>query len=264
MTRRPQRQPGLLRAVRPRPHAVRMLRNAADLGLAPTAATRSTPRCSPTSTEGELLRALAEFPRVVATAAELREPHRVARYLEDTAVDVPPVLRRLPGAAAWATRSRRRSTTARLRAGAPRPGTVFANGLRPARRLRARADVSMARAHEAGWAHADGLVPRARLAARARGRQRAWSRCCGPRRRARPTTAPSRSAASTLRDLVAEHGSPAYVLDEADFRVARPGVPRRVRRRTTSTTPARRSCARRSRAGSPRRGCASTCAPAAS
>jgi arginyl-tRNA synthetase len=35
--------------------------------------------------EGELLRALAEFPRVVATAAQLREPHRVARYLEDTA-----------------------------------------------------------------------------------------------------------------------------------------------------------------------------------
>lgn len=34
--------------------------------------------------EGRLLRALAEFPRVVASAAELREPHRIARYLEDT------------------------------------------------------------------------------------------------------------------------------------------------------------------------------------
>ncbi len=32
--------------------------------------------------EGDLLRLLAEFPRVIATAAELREPHRVARYLE--------------------------------------------------------------------------------------------------------------------------------------------------------------------------------------
>jgi arginyl-tRNA synthetase len=30
-----------------------------------------------------LLAALAEFPRVVAQAAELREPHRVARYLEE-------------------------------------------------------------------------------------------------------------------------------------------------------------------------------------
>ena len=35
--------------------------------------------------EGSLLRALAEFPRVVAAAATLREPHRVARYLEATA-----------------------------------------------------------------------------------------------------------------------------------------------------------------------------------
>ncbi|MDQ1737611.1 MAG: arginyl-tRNA synthetase [Pseudonocardiales bacterium] len=33
-------------------------------------------------TESALLTALGEFPRVVAQAAELREPHRVARYLE--------------------------------------------------------------------------------------------------------------------------------------------------------------------------------------
>jgi arginyl-tRNA synthetase len=32
----------------------------------------------------ELLRCLADFPGVVAAAAELRQPHRVARYLEDT------------------------------------------------------------------------------------------------------------------------------------------------------------------------------------
>ena len=35
--------------------------------------------------EGDLLRALADFPRVVHAAPTLREPHRVARYLEDTA-----------------------------------------------------------------------------------------------------------------------------------------------------------------------------------
>ena len=58
-----------------------ILRNAADLGLAPA----SHPELLTHEKEGELLRALAEFPRVVATAAELREPHRVARYLEDTA-----------------------------------------------------------------------------------------------------------------------------------------------------------------------------------
>ncbi|HEY2299790.1 MAG TPA: arginine--tRNA ligase [Jatrophihabitans sp.] len=37
--------------------------------------------------ESALLTALGEFPRVVSTAAELRAPHRVARYLEDLAAD---------------------------------------------------------------------------------------------------------------------------------------------------------------------------------
>jgi arginyl-tRNA synthetase len=36
-------------------------------------------------TESALLGALQEFPRVVAFAAEVREPHRVARYLEELA-----------------------------------------------------------------------------------------------------------------------------------------------------------------------------------
>ena len=63
--------------------AASVLRNAAESGIAePDPATvdlslLSHPR------ESELLLALAEFPQVVATAAELREPHRVARYLEE-------------------------------------------------------------------------------------------------------------------------------------------------------------------------------------
>jgi arginyl-tRNA synthetase len=61
-----------------------ILRNAADLGLAP-AGDEFRPELLAHEKEGDLLRALAEFPRVVATAAQLREPHRVARYLEDTA-----------------------------------------------------------------------------------------------------------------------------------------------------------------------------------
>ena len=59
-----------------------ILRHARDLGVARgelDASLLSHPR------ESTLLGALGEFPRVVATAAELREPHRVARYLEDTA-----------------------------------------------------------------------------------------------------------------------------------------------------------------------------------
>ncbi|MDO5031964.1 arginine--tRNA ligase [Corynebacterium sp.] len=35
--------------------------------------------------EGDLIRTLGEFPEVVATAASLREPHRVARYAEELA-----------------------------------------------------------------------------------------------------------------------------------------------------------------------------------
>ncbi|MDC7088603.1 arginine--tRNA ligase [Corynebacterium pseudodiphtheriticum] len=35
--------------------------------------------------EGDLIRTLGDFPEVVATAAQLREPHRIARYVEDLA-----------------------------------------------------------------------------------------------------------------------------------------------------------------------------------
>ncbi len=58
-----------------------ILRNATDLGLAP----ESHPELLTHEKEGELLRALAELPRVVKAAAELREPHRLARYLEELA-----------------------------------------------------------------------------------------------------------------------------------------------------------------------------------
>jgi arginyl-tRNA synthetase len=58
-----------------------ILRNAADLGVV----AESHPDLLTHEKEGTLLRALAEFPRVVRAAAELREPHRVARYLEELA-----------------------------------------------------------------------------------------------------------------------------------------------------------------------------------
>jgi arginyl-tRNA synthetase len=66
-----------------------LLRNAADLGIPAGSPEDLVSGVDPAllshEKEGELLRALAEFPRVVASAAQLREPHRVARYLEDTA-----------------------------------------------------------------------------------------------------------------------------------------------------------------------------------
>jgi arginyl-tRNA synthetase len=59
-----------------------LLRNAADLGLRRD---ELHPELLDDPREGDLLGALGEFPRVVASAAELREPHRVARYLEELA-----------------------------------------------------------------------------------------------------------------------------------------------------------------------------------
>ena len=62
----------------------RMLANAADLGMV-LPGDAFDPSLLDHERDGDLLRALADFPGVVASAAELREPHRVARYLEDTA-----------------------------------------------------------------------------------------------------------------------------------------------------------------------------------
>jgi arginyl-tRNA synthetase len=63
-----------------------MVENAADLGMGLADAVASfDPALLSHEREGDLLRALAEFPRVVSAAAELRAPHRVARYLEDLA-----------------------------------------------------------------------------------------------------------------------------------------------------------------------------------
>ena len=61
----------------------RMIANATDLGMSLPA--DYDPALLDHERDGELLRALAEFPRVIASAAELREPHRIARFLEATA-----------------------------------------------------------------------------------------------------------------------------------------------------------------------------------
>ncbi|MEH0938832.1 arginine--tRNA ligase [Micromonospora psammae] len=60
-------------------------RNAAEVGLTRGDADSFRPELLDHEKENELLKALAEFPAVVAAAAELREPHRVARYLEELA-----------------------------------------------------------------------------------------------------------------------------------------------------------------------------------
>ncbi|OBJ51703.1 arginine--tRNA ligase [Mycobacterium sp. 1423905.2] len=61
-----------------------LARNAAELGLI---ADTSHLELLTHDKEGTLLRSIGEFPRVLKTAATLREPHRVCRYLEDLAGD---------------------------------------------------------------------------------------------------------------------------------------------------------------------------------
>ena len=56
--------------------------NAASLGVDTT---EFDPSLLSHPAESELLAKLSEFPRVVASAAEFREPHRVARYIEEVA-----------------------------------------------------------------------------------------------------------------------------------------------------------------------------------
>lgn len=58
-------------------------RNAAELGL--DRGVDFDPGLLSQGKELDLLKALGDFPSVVAAAADLREPHRVARYLEDLA-----------------------------------------------------------------------------------------------------------------------------------------------------------------------------------
>jgi len=62
-----------------------VLRNAADLGLALGDAADVDAALLAHDRENDLLRAIGEFPRILSSAAELRAPHRVARYLEELA-----------------------------------------------------------------------------------------------------------------------------------------------------------------------------------
>jgi arginyl-tRNA synthetase len=62
---------------------VSLLRAAAESGI--TRGGSYDPALLSHARENDLLKALAGFPGVLASAAELRQPHRVARYLEDLA-----------------------------------------------------------------------------------------------------------------------------------------------------------------------------------
>ncbi|ASY26034.1 arginine--tRNA ligase [Candidatus Planktophila versatilis] len=61
-----------------------VLRNTGELGIKSDLASFDPSQLTH-DRENELLGALSDFPRIVASAAEFREPHRVARYLEELA-----------------------------------------------------------------------------------------------------------------------------------------------------------------------------------
>jgi len=61
-----------------------LARSAADLGIA---ASTEHLELLTHDREGTLMRSIGEFPRILETAATLREPHRVCRYLEELAQD---------------------------------------------------------------------------------------------------------------------------------------------------------------------------------
>ena len=60
-----------------------LLRNATELGIDKGA--DFEPGLLSHEREGDLLKALGDYPAILATAAELRDPHRIARYLEELA-----------------------------------------------------------------------------------------------------------------------------------------------------------------------------------
>lgn len=62
-----------------------ILRKAAELGFDTAALADASLDLLTHDKEGDLIRTLGEFPEVVATAATLREPHRIARYAEELA-----------------------------------------------------------------------------------------------------------------------------------------------------------------------------------
>ncbi|HSP36956.1 MAG TPA: arginine--tRNA ligase [Frankiaceae bacterium] len=62
-----------------------LLRNAREFGVEPSDPAEVDVSLLTHDRESDLLRTLGDFPRIVASSAELRAPHRVARYLEELA-----------------------------------------------------------------------------------------------------------------------------------------------------------------------------------
>ena len=111
-------------------------RIAAILRNAPEADPGPAPGWMPEPAEVELVKHVAEFPEVVADAAEWRGPHRIAAYAQETAQVLPSVLQAVPRAGRGA---RRRAQPA---GAVPRHRPCDGDRARPRRSRGAGADVT--------------------------------------------------------------------------------------------------------------------------
>ena len=218
-----QRQPGVLRAVRPRPHRERRGNAAEDGCTARTASTRAArprdarPTCSPPSASSR-----ASSPgRRAARAAPGRALPRGARR------PVPQVVRHLPGAPATPTR-RSPTCTARACGSTTRPARCSPTAS-TCSASRARADVERRHdaPHEAGALHAEGYGGPPAAAERRHGAlPQLWPLTVRARRR-RLTV-----GGVDVRDLAAEYGTAGIRPRRGRLPRARPGLPRRSPRRS--------------------------------
>ena len=176
-----------------------------------------TPSCSPTRRRASCCARSPSSRGSCNAATTLREPHRVARYLEDTAASYHRFYdscRVLPMGDEEPVRPAPRPAPAG-RGHADRAG----QRARPARGLRPRADVTAGcDAHPRGRLGARRRrAARAELAARAARPERPGRRRCG-RPPAHKVDGDLVVGGVSLPELVADVNTPAYVLDEADFR----------------------------------------------
>ena len=187
-----------------------VLRNAADLGLSLGDAGDVDVVQLAHPRETDLLRAIGEFPRVLTGAAELRAPHRVARYLEELAGTYHRFYdscRVLPRGDEEADAADHRPAVAVRGDG---PGAAQRPGR--ARRVRPGADV---RAHPAGRCTANITQP---TAAGAPPEElgaldpHVWPRS------AERIDGELHLGGLPVTELARTHGTPLFVLDEGDFR----------------------------------------------
>ena len=228
-----------------------ILRNATDLGLGrpPTGRIGSTPRCWPTSARATCCvrwpssRAWWPPPRSCASRTGWHATSRTPRR-RSTSSTTP----------AGCCRPGDEDATDPSRPAAARPGDqdVLANGLDCSGSPPPSGCEPSCEPHEAGWAHAEGAL-----------RGPAWLRRAADVNALVPHAVVARRREERRRGAGGRRGRPARPGRRARLAGVRPGrgrLPARARAfrerspTTTSTTPARRSCARRWRAGSPRRG----------